>query len=99
MGHEHKYMGHETVNWGVRGLGYMLFNVYLCNQPYYREVVVGPGTHLCTLLEVGVLGVGMSTLDTTTFLYSEDRGLQVPLSLEHVNIVGTQCCDKTSRVS
>jgi hypothetical protein len=55
MGHEHKYMKHETVNWGVRGLGYMLFNVYLCNQPYYREVVVGPGTHLCTLLEVWVL--------------------------------------------
>jgi hypothetical protein len=26
MGHEHKYMGHETANWGGRGLGYMLFN-------------------------------------------------------------------------
>jgi hypothetical protein len=33
MGHEHKYMGHETANWGGRGLGYMLFNAYLCNQP------------------------------------------------------------------
>jgi hypothetical protein len=26
---EHKYMGHETSNWGGRGLGYMLFNEYL----------------------------------------------------------------------
>jgi hypothetical protein len=33
MGHEHKYMGHETANWGGRGLGYMLFNAHLCNQP------------------------------------------------------------------
>ncbi len=45
MGHEHKYMGHETANWGGRGLGYMLFNVHLCNQPYYCKVVVGPGSH------------------------------------------------------
>ena len=45
--------------------------------------MVGLGTHLCTLLEVWVLGVGMSTIDTTTFLYAEDRGLQVPMTLEH----------------
>jgi hypothetical protein len=32
MGHDHKYMGHETANWGGRGLGYMLFNADLCNQ-------------------------------------------------------------------
>jgi hypothetical protein len=38
----------------------------------------------------------MSTLDTTTFLYTEDRGFQVPITLEHDNIVGTECCDKTS---
>ncbi len=43
MGHEHKYMGHEIANWGGRGLDYMLFNVHLCNQPYYCKVVVGPG--------------------------------------------------------
>jgi hypothetical protein len=47
---------------------------------------------LCTLLEVvWVLGVGM--------LYVEDRGIQVPMTLEHDNIVGTQCCDTLSRVS
>ena len=66
MGHEHKYMGHETANWGGRGLGYMLFNVHLCNQPCYCQVVVEPGAQLCTLLEVWVLGVGMSTLGAQT---------------------------------
>ena len=59
-------MGHETANWGGRGLGYMLFNAHLCNQPCYCQVVVEPGTQLCTLLEVWVLGVGMSTLDAQT---------------------------------
>jgi len=42
---------------------------------------------------------GSGQLATTTFLYAEDRGLQVPMTLEHGNIVGTQCCDKTSRDS
>ncbi len=50
MGHEHKYMGHETANWGGRGLGYTLFNTYLCNQPCYCQVVVEPGAQLCTLI-------------------------------------------------
>ncbi len=50
-------------------------------------------------VEVWVLGVGMSTLGAETSLYAEDRGLQVPMTLEHGNIVGTQCCDKTSRAS
>jgi hypothetical protein len=62
MGHERKYMGHETANWGGRGLDYMLFNAHLCNQPYYCHLVVEPGAQFCTLLEVWVLGVGMSTL-------------------------------------
>jgi hypothetical protein len=35
-------------------------------------------------VEVWVLGVGMSTLGAQTALYVEDRGLQVPMSLEHV---------------
>ena len=79
----------------------MLFNTYLCNHhtTANSKVVVGLGAQLCTLLEVWVLGVGMSTLDTTTFLYTEDRGFQVPMTLEHGNILGTQCCDKTSRTS
>ncbi len=42
MGHEHRYMGHETTNWGGRGLGYMLFNAHLCNQPSYCQVVGKP---------------------------------------------------------
>jgi hypothetical protein len=33
---------------------------------FYCKVVVEPGTQLCTLLEVWVLGVGMSTLDAQT---------------------------------
>ena len=64
---------------------------------YYCKVVVGPGAQFCTLLEVWVLGVGMSTLGAQTTLYTEDRGLQVPMDLEHGNIVGTQCCDTLSR--
>ena len=71
----------------------------ICVITYYYEVVVGTGSQICTLLEVWVLGVGMSTLCAKTALYSEDRGLQVPMALEHGNIVGTQCCDKTSRTS
>ena len=61
--------------------------------------MVGLGAQLCTLLEVWVLGVGMSTLVAQTSLYTEDRGIQVPMTLDHCNIVGTQCCDKTSRVT
>ena len=49
------------------------------------QVVVGPGAQLCTLLEVWVLGVGMSTLRAQTALYAEDRGLQVPMALEHAS--------------
>ena len=69
----------------------------ICVITYYCKVVVGPWAQLCTLLEVLVLGVGMSTFDAQTGLYAEDRGLQVPMTLEHGNIVGTQCCDTLSR--
>ena len=34
-------------------------------------------------VEVWVLGVVMSTLGAQTALYAEDRGLQVPMALEH----------------
>jgi hypothetical protein len=44
---------------------------------------VGPGAKLCTLLEVWVLGVGMSTLGAQTALYTEYRGPPVPMTLEH----------------
>ena len=58
-------------------------------------MVVGLGSQFCTLLEVWVLGVGMSTFGAQTSLYVEDRRIQVPMDLEHGNIVGTQCCDNT----
>jgi hypothetical protein len=62
-------------------------------------VVVGLGAQICTPLEVWVLGVGMSTLGTKTSLYTEHRGIQVPMTLEHDKIVGTQCCDTLSHAS
>ncbi len=61
--------------------------MHICVITYYSKVVVGPGAQLCTLLEVWVLGVGMSTLDAQTALYAEDRGLQLPMTLEH-NLLG-----------
>jgi hypothetical protein len=76
----------------------MLFNAHLCIT-YYCKVVVGPGAHLCTLLELWVLGVGMSTFGAQTALYAVYRGFQVPMVLEHGNIVGTQCCDTLSHAS
>jgi hypothetical protein len=86
MGHEHKYMGHETANWGGRGLGYMLFNAYLCNQPYYWKMVVGPGTQSCTLLEVWVLRIGMSTFGHKSLCTPRIGDSQVPMTLDHDNV-------------
>ncbi len=80
-------MGHETANGGGRGLVYMLFNVHLCNQPYYWEVVVGPGTQLCALLEVWVLRVGMSTLGRKRLCTSRIGDPQVPMTMEHPRCV------------
>ncbi len=85
MGHEHKYMEHETANWGGRGLGYMLFDVHMCNQPCYCQVVVEPGAQLCTLLEVWVLGVGMSTLGHKRLCTPRIVDSQVPITLENDN--------------
>ncbi len=45
----------------VRVRLYVIY-AHLCNHILLQKVVVGPGTHLCTLLEGWVLGVGMSTL-------------------------------------
>ena len=47
------------------GLGYMLY-MRICVITCCCEVVVGPGAQLCTLPEVWVLGVGMSTLGAQT---------------------------------
>jgi hypothetical protein len=76
-------MGHETANWGGRGIGYMLFNVHLCNQPYCWAVVVGPGSQFCTLLEVWVLRVGMSTLGRKRLCTPRIGDPQVPMTMEH----------------
>ena len=76
-------MGHETANWGGRGLGYMLFNTHLCNQPCSCKVVVGPGAQLCTLLEVWVLRVVMSTLGLKRLCTPRIGDPQVPMTLEH----------------
>jgi hypothetical protein len=72
---EGPFLGHETANWGGRGLGYMLFNAHLCNQPYYCQSGGGTeGTALCI-----VRGVGSGSRDvdvwTQTSLHAEDRGL------------------------
>jgi hypothetical protein len=75
MGHDHKYMGHETANWRGRGLGCMLFNAHLCNQQYYYQVVVEPGSQLCTLLEVWILRVRIRHLDANV---SVRRGSGTP---------------------
>jgi hypothetical protein len=66
----------------------------------YYKVVVGLGSQFCTQLEVWVLGV--SIIGSQTSLYSEDRGLQVPMSLEHDKIGGfsfvTNCIVDPNRV-
>jgi hypothetical protein len=50
----------------VRVRLYMWYLMRICVITYYCEVVVGPRVQFCTLLEVWVLGVGMSTLDAQT---------------------------------
>jgi hypothetical protein len=58
----------------------------ICVITYTCKVVVGPGAQLCAVLEVWVLGVGMSTLGTQKRMYAEYRGLQVPMTLEHAPV-------------
>ncbi len=56
-------------------------------------------TQFCTVRGVRGLGIRMLTIDTKTSLYDEDRGLQVPMTLEYDKIVGTQFCDTLSHTS
>jgi hypothetical protein len=78
----------------------MLFNAHLCNHVILLESGGGTyGTVLYTVRGVRGLGIRMLTFDTKTSLYAEDRELQVPMSLEHDKIVGTQFCDNMSRAS
>ena len=77
-----------------------LYDIYahLCNHMLLRSGGGNWGTALYT-----VRGVGSGSRDVDVWrangLYAEDRGLQVPIGLEHGNIVGTQCCDTLSRAS
>ncbi len=48
-----------------------------------------------TVRGVRGLGIRMLTLDTRTSLHAEDRGFQVPMTLEHGKIGGTQFCDQS----
>jgi hypothetical protein len=57
------------------------------------------GTVLYTVKGVGSGSHGMSTIGVKTSLYTEDQGTQVPITLDHGNIVGTQCCDTLSHTS
>ena len=76
----------------------MLFIAHLCNH-IPLQVVVGLGAQLCNLLEGWVLVVGMSTIGHKQLCTPRIGDPQVPMVLKHGNIVGTQCCDKTSRAS
>ena len=73
MGHEHKYMGHETANWGSRGLGYLLFIAHLCNHILRQS---GGGTWGTALHTVRGVGSGSRDVDawTQTSLHAEGRG-------------------------
>ena len=76
----------------------MLF-MRICVITYCCKVVGGTwGTVLYT-----VRGAGSGSRDVDAWranaLYAEGRGLQVPIGLDHGNIVGTQCCDTLSRAS
>jgi hypothetical protein len=61
----------------------MYYLMSICVITSCCKVVVGPGAQLCTLLEVWVLGVWMSTFGAQTALYAEYWGLQVPMGLKH----------------
>jgi hypothetical protein len=67
-------MGHETANWGGRGLGYMLFNAHV-----YSTILLQSGGGTWDTVLHTVRGVGSESRDvdvwTETSLYAEDRGL------------------------
>jgi hypothetical protein len=60
----------------------------ICVITYNCKVVVGPGAQICTLLEVWVLGVGMSTLDAQTTCTTRIGGSKYRLSWSMVTLIG-----------
>jgi hypothetical protein len=65
----------------VRVRLYIIY-AHLCNHILLQSGWWDLG-HSSIPVEVWVLGVGMSTPDAQTALYAEDRGLQVPMTLDH----------------
>jgi hypothetical protein len=61
----------------------MLFNTHLCNHTLLQSGGGTWGTSLYTVRDVGSESRDVDDVDTTPFLYTEDRGLQVPMTLEH----------------
>ena len=97
--HEHISIWDTKLQTGgvVRVRLYIIY-VHLCNHILLRS---GGGTWGTALYTVRGVGSGSRDVDAwrANGLYAEDRGLQVPIGLEHGNIVGTQCCDTLSRAS
>ena len=61
----------------------MLFDVHLCNHILLQS---GGGTWGTALYTVRGVGSGSRDVDAwrANVLYAEDRGIQVPMALEHV---------------
>ena len=67
---------------------YMLFNEHMCNHIILLQSGGGTqGTVLYTVRGVRGLEIRMLTLDTKTSMYTEGRGLQVPMTLEYDKIL------------
>ena len=73
--------------------------MYLCNHIILLQSGGGTsGKVLYTVRGVRGLGIRMLTHETTS-LYAEDRGLQVPMSLDHDSIVRLNVATTLSRAS
>ena len=71
-------MGHESANWGVVRVRLCIIYVHLCNHIPLRSGGGAWGTALYT-----IRGVGSGSRDVDSWcadgLYTEGRGLQVPM--------------------
>ena len=97
--HEHISIWDAKLQAGgvVRVRLYVIY-AHLCN---HILLLRGGGTSGTALYTVRGVGSGSRDVDAwrANGLYAEDRGLRVPIGLEHGNIVGTQCCDTLSLAS
>jgi hypothetical protein len=76
----------------------MLFNTYLCNHHTPAKWWWDLGHSSVHCLRCGFCQSGCRRLARKRLctVYSEDRGIQVPMTLDHGNIVGTQCSARAS---